>query len=312
MRPVVLLPRFLPLLLCVAVLAGCASPPAAPPADELQWSPMTVEPSTLQPPELAGTYHLAWREGRFGVLAEGVPGLPVHAVIESSIVSTSTLGHSWVRWPLAEFQATHPLAIRYTLWDLPRLLDSASDAAGTGDTLTASLDLDSSGDRETRVELRKEAGRIVWARVETPLDQESPFTFTREEPHPFPMVPEPALEQTPMLDGDARAEQGHRVLLGWIRDYQALVGSYPDRVSPDPDSLFLQSFNEDWPTSPYDGRPMAQSDAEGHFLWEVCSPEDATFTGLGWDGVILEESFGKGCFKAAAAEGPLGLRVPSA
>lgn len=266
---------------------------------------MAVATTTLQPKELAGSYHVAWREGRFGVLAE-VPGLPVHAVVEGPLVSTSTLGQAWVRWPLAEYQETHPLAIRYTLWDLPRLLDSADDATEEGDTLTASLDLDGQGGKETTLELRKEAGRIVWARVETPLDPESPFTFTREEPHPFPMVPEPALEQTPMLDGDARAEQGHRILLGWIRDHHDLVWSYPDRVTPDADSLFLQSFDQEWPISPYDGRPMAAGDREGHFLWEVCSPQDATFTGLGWDGVILEESFGRGCHKAAVAEGPLG------
>ncbi|MEA3137542.1 MAG: hypothetical protein QOC71_1823 [Thermoplasmata archaeon] len=290
------------------VLAGCSASPPVPAADEMQWAPMTVAMTSLQPPELLGTYHLAWREGRFGMMTEGVAGLPVHAIVEGPVVSTSTLGQAWVRWPLAEFQATHPLAIRYTLWDLPRLLDSASDAAESGDAITASVDLDGHDGPETKIELRKEGGRIVAAQVETPLDAESPFTFTREDPHPFPMVAEPSLEQAPVLEGDKQAIAGHNVILGWIRDSQGLLGSYPEDVNPD--TLLLQSFNQDWPVSPYDGKPMADTDQEGHFLWARCTPDDATFTGLGWDGAILEESFGKGCFKergGGEAGGPAGL-----
>ncbi|HJQ92799.1 MAG TPA: hypothetical protein VJ874_00780, partial [Candidatus Thermoplasmatota archaeon] len=283
------------------LLAGCSSAPPAPPAAEMQWTPMAVELTSLQPPELLGTYHLAWREGRFGVLAEDVAGLPQHAVVEGSLLSTSALGQSWVRFPLAEYQATHPLAIRYTLWDLPRLLDSAPDSSGSGDVLTASLDLDASGDRETRLELRKESGRIVWGRVETPLDPEAPFTFTREDPHPFPMVPEPSLEPLPADEGDARAQAGHQVLLGWIKESRGLLGAYPEEVNPE--TLLLQSFNQEWPTSPYDGKPMADVEQEGHFQWDRCSPEDATFVGLGWDGAILEESFGKGCARAPSGFG---------
>lgn len=283
------------------LLAGCSSAPPAPPADEMQWSPMTVELTSLQPPELLGQYHLAWREGRFGVLAEGVPGLPQHAVVEGPILSTSTLGQAWIRHPLAEYQATHPLAIRYTLWDLPRLLDSAPDGSESDGVLTASLDLDGQGGRETRLELGKEAGRIVWARVETPLDPEAPFTFTREDPHPFPMVPEPALEPVPADDGDSRAKAGHQVLLGWIRGSRDLLGSYPEEVNPD--TLLLQSLNQPWPTSPYDGKPMADIEQEGHFQWDRCSAEDATFIGLGWDGAILEETFGKGCARAPSGLG---------
>jgi hypothetical protein len=273
-------------------------------AAELQWAPMTVEAANPGPADLLGTYHLAWREGRFGVLAEDVPGLPIHAVVEGPILSTSALGHAWVRWPLAEFQATHPLAIRYTVWDLPRLLDSATDGAEAGDRLTASLDLDGQDGKETFLELRQEGGRIVWGTVQTTLDPASPFTFTREEPHPFPMVPQPSLEETPVLDGDARAEAGHQVLLGWIREHRDLTGSYPRGVTAEPglDTLFVQSFEKDWPASPYDGKPMADVDDAGHFQWQVCSPQDATFTGLGWDGAVLEESFGKGCHKEQGTE----------
>jgi hypothetical protein len=260
---------------------------------------MTVQATTVLPAELAGTYHLAWREGRFGLMAEGIAGLPVHGVVEGSILSTSTLGQAWVRWPLADYQATHPLALRYTLWDLPRLLDSAPDTARSGDTFTASLDLDGRDGAETHLELRREAGRVVGGRVETSLDPGAPFTFTREDPHPFPMVPEPSLEQDPMLDGDSQAMAGHQVLLDWIRQHHDAVGAYPEAINAEPglDTLFLQSFNRDWPTSPYDGQPMADAEREGHFRWEICSPEDATFTGLGWDGAVLVESFGKGCSK---------------
>lgn len=282
--------------LAALALPGCSSAPPAPPAGDLQWSPMAVELTSLQPPELLGQYHLAWREGRFGVLAEGVAGLPQHGVVEGPILSTSTLGQAWVRFPLAEYQATHPMAIRYTLWDLPTLLDAAPDASESGGVLTASLDLDGKDGRETSLELRKEAGRIVWGRVETTLDPEAPFTFTREDPHPFPMVPEPSLEPLPADDGDARARAGHEVLLGWIRESRALLGSYPAEVNPD--TLLLQAFNEEWPASPYDGKPMADIEQEGHFQWDRCSAEDATFVGLGWDGAILEESFGKGCARA--------------
>jgi hypothetical protein len=287
-------------MLAVALLAGCTSTPPVPPAEELQWAPMTVQATSLQPPELQGTYHLAWRDGRFGMLTEGVAGLPVHSVVEGLTVSTSTMGQAWIRWSLPEYQATHPLAIRYTIWDLPRLLDSAPDATTSGELLTASLDLDGRDGAETHVELRKEGGRIVAGRVETPLDPESPFTFTREDPHPFPMVAEPALEQVPAADGDAQAVDGHHVLLAWIAEYEALLGTYPADVTPD--TLLLQSFQKEWPVSPYDGKPMADRDAEGHFLWERCSDQDATFTGIGWDGVVLEQSFGRGCSKGSSPE----------
>jgi hypothetical protein len=290
------------LILLAAPLAfsGCATPPAAPPAADLQWPPMTVRPANAAATELAASYHLAWREGRFGVLSEGAQGLPVHAVVEGPVLSTSTLGQSWVRWSLAEFQAVHPMAIRYTLWDLPRLLDATPDSTQVDGLFLARLDLDRTGDRETTVELRQEAGRIVWARVATPLDAGSPFTFEREEPRPFPMVPSPALEEGPVLDGDTRALQGHEVLLGWVRDHQALLGSLPATIAPD--SLLLQSFNREWPKSPYDGKPMANQDQEGHFLWHRCSANDASFTGLGWDGAVLMESFGQGCSRGRAPE----------
>lgn len=288
--------------LATLLMAGCTSAPPAPAASEMQWSPMTVEMTNLSPTPLLGTYHLAWREGRFGILAEDVPGVPQHAVVEGPVLSTSTLGQSWIRFLLADYQATHPFAVRYTLWDLPRLLDSATDASESADgVLTASLDLDGIDGRETRLELRKEAGRIVWARVETPLDPQAPFVFTREDPHPFPMVPEPSLEPLPASDRDARARAGHEVILAWIRESRDLLGSYPAEVNPD--SLLLQSFNQEWPSSPYDGKPMADVEQEGHFQWDRCSAEDATFVGLGWDGAILEQSFGKGCDRAPSGLG---------
>jgi hypothetical protein len=292
------------LVLLALALAGCSSAPAAPPAADLQWAPMTVEAANPGPADRLGTYHLAWREGRFGVLAEGVPGLPVHGVVEGSILSTSEVGQAWVRWPLAEFQQAHTLAIRYTVWDLPRLLDSATDGTRAGDRFTASLDLDGRDGRETHVELRQEGGRIVWARVETSLDAAAPFTFTREDPQPFPMVPQPSLELAPVLDGDGRAAAGHKVLVAWIHEHRDLTGAFPKAISAEPglDTLFLQSLQEEWPVNPFDGRPMADRGDPGHFQWQVCSPQDATFTGLGWDGTVVEESFGKGCDKGRGTQ----------
>jgi hypothetical protein len=129
--------------------------------------------------------------------------------------------------------------------------------------------------------------------LETPLDPAAPFTFTREEPRAVPLDGEPALEPAAVLQGDARALQGHQSILSWARQYREQLGSVPDDLTPQ--TLALQSLGRSWPTSPYDDQPMRGGGAMGHFVWQKCGPDAAEFKGKGWDGATVQQTFGAGC-----------------
>lgn len=290
----------LPALLAAAVLAGCSSaPPPLQSEDTLQWPSMAVHVTAPGPGEQDGQLHAAWRDGRFGVLTPGTAGLPVHAVVAGDQVTVSQTGEGWVRWPLAQYQATHPLALRLTLWDLPRLMESAGETLHPGHT-SISLDVDGLGGVESKLELDVVGAHVATARLETPLDPAAPFTFTQEDPRAVPLDGEPVLEPAAVLQGDARALQGHQSILSWARQYREQLGSVPDELTPQ--TLALQSLGRSWPTSPYDDAPMRGGGPMGHFVWHKCGPDAAEFKGKGWDGVTVQQTFGAGCPSTASEE----------
>lgn len=285
-------------VLAAAALSGCASAPA-PAAEEgaLEWPTMAVRVTAPGPAEQDGRLHVAWRDGRFGLLTPGSGGLPTHAIVAGDALLTSQEGTAWTRWPMADYQAAHPLALRLTLWNLPRLLDAAGVTLPLGHT-SVDLDVDGLGGAESHLDVEVAGSHVASARLQTPLDPGSPFTFTQEEPRAVPLGGEPALEPPAVLQGDARALQGHQAILSWARQYREQLGSVPDQLTPQ--TLALQSLGRPWPTSPYDDTPMRGGGPMGHFLWQKCGADAAEFTGKGWDGATIQQTFGAGCPAASA------------
>lgn len=299
--PTTLLLAVVASLAASAALAGCASK-AAPAADEeahLEWPAMAVHVTAPGPGEEDGRIHAAWRDGRFGLLTPGTAGLPAHAVVADGHVFVSQEGEAWTRWPLADYKAAHPLASRLTLWNIPAILDAAGVVPGPGHT-AADVDLDGIKGAESHVEVDVTGAHVASVRLETPLDLGAPFTFLAEEPRAIPLDGQPFLEPPAVLQGDARALQGHQSIVAWTRQYREQLGSVPDELTPQ--TLALQSLGRSWPTSPYDDTPMRDGGPMGHFKWEKCGPDAAEFTGKGWDGAILRQTFGAGCH--ASASGP--------
>lgn len=283
----------LALLAAAAALSGCASPPTPAAAEAvLEWPAMAVRVTAPLPGEEDGRIHAAWRDGRFGLLTPGTAGLPVHTVVADGQVSVSQTGEGWTRWPLADYQATHPAALRLTFWNLPLLLEQAGVAPKLGHT-SVDLDLDGLGGPESRLDVEVVGAHVETARLETPLDLGAPFTFTQQEPRAIPLDGDPALEPATVLQGDARALQGHQAILAWARQYREQLGSVPDELTPQ--TLALQSLGRQWPTSPYDGQPMRGGGPMGHFVWQRCGADAAEFTGKGWDGATIRQTFGAGC-----------------
>lgn len=285
-----------PVLLMLAALAasGCTSSASEPDGAGLEWPSMAVRSTPMDAFDLPGEAHVAWRNGRMGVLAGSMPGLPAHAVVDGPRLATSDLGQAWTTWSLADFQAANPFAVRYTLWDLPRLAageDLSPDETGH---VLLELDIDARDGADSSLDLTIVGSHVESAVLSTTLDAGAPFTFTQEQVRPIPLDASPSMEPQPVSAGDALAMRGHETLLGWIRGYQDLTGMAPETVTPE--SLVVQRrLTADWPVSPYDGEPLRHDGPMGHFQWARCSAEDATFTGLGWDGAVVVEAFGAGC-----------------
>jgi hypothetical protein len=283
----------LALLAAAAALAGCsAAPPPAAGGEEVLWPVMAVRVTAPLPGEEDGTMHAAWRDGRFGLLTPGTAGLPVHAVVAGDQVLVSQTGEGWIRWGLAEYQTAHPQALRLTLWNLPLLLAEAGVVPRLGRT-SADLDLDGVGGSESRLEVEVVGAHVASARLETPLDLGAPFTFVEEPPRTILLDGAPHLDPASVLQGDARALQGHQSILAWTRQHREQLGSVPGELTPQ--TLALQALGRSWPASPYDDQPMRGGGPMGHFTWQRCGPDAAEFTGKGWDGATIRQTFGAGC-----------------
>lgn len=271
----------------LCVLAGCSSRPAAaaPEEHELGWLPMAIRPAGLPGPAFAT---VGWREARMAI-AEDVPGLPPHAVLDGDGLATSVQGEAWTHWPLQAYQAANPQAERWRLWDVRGLARNATLAPGE---TTIPLDLDGLPGRESTLTVTVEAWHVASARLDTPLDPQAPLEFTATAAN-LPMRAQPILDPPAIATGDAAALTGQQTLLGWLQQYHDLLGSVPSEVTPQ--SLAVQSLGQSWPESPYDHDPMRDGGPSGHFTWRTCGSQDATFLGHAWDGTTVVRDFGKGC-----------------
>lgn len=282
------------LALASVALAGCAKqPPQAVPMRPVEWAPMTVTVTSPTPGEEDGTMHVAWRGDHFGLATSGRGGLPEHVVVTQDGLFTSHTGETWVRWPSAEFIAAHAEGMRLHSWDLVGLVAASGHAPLAAGRTQIPLDLDGIDGAESSLEIEVEGWHVASARLTTPLDPGSPFTFHAEGAAFVPLQPDPALDPAEVVRGDAQALQGQRTILAWVEQYHEQLGSYPDDVTPQ--SLTVQSLGQSWPVSPYDGQPMQDQGPMGHFDWRKCSAGGGVFTGHGWDGATLVQTVGTGC-----------------
>jgi len=287
------------LLLLAAGLSGCAHGGAggrggAVPA--LDFVPMSLETVPLEPAEGRGVIALAWDAGRMAVATHNEGGMPAQAVRDGATLYTTQAGMGWTRWDLDAYTVSSPRGFRYIVWDLPALLAHATVTSASPTRFTATAPVTVSGRAsEVAIAVNHTGPAIADAQLRTPLDPESPFTL-RPLGHALPFaaaVPSPArpADEVARLDGAAR--DGQARILGWIQSYKDQTGRLPQDVSAD--GLVVQRLGQPWPSDPYDGKPMANQVASGHFQWLRCSDADASFHGFGWDGAPLNQDYGTGC-----------------
>lgn len=293
-----------PLALVIVLLAGCGAPSSAP--DEglpaIAWGPMKVDTTATEPFELQGDIHVDWQDGAFGIDTEMEIDLPRYVQRDGDVFYTSERLVAWEETTAAKVAASRELSNRVLLWDLPRLMEAPFEGTVTeedGRTVVRGATTIAWFSQEVPVdvEVRVEDGRAVHAVVASPQGRESPFTFTAVSRELGFDVgdhePSKPAREAQTIDREARP--GHDYIAGLIRDHHARRGSTPETVDPQSLALEHSLSGRPWPTSPVDGEPMRDALQSGHFKWSRCSPQDATFLGIGWDGTTTFVSFGRGC-----------------
>jgi hypothetical protein len=289
---------WLALLCAVPALAGCAghSGPGPSAVPTLHFPPMDLATVPQEAFEARGILRVAWENGLMGVQARREEGMPLFAVRQGGSLFVTQAQMGWTQWALPDYVGARLRGYRYLAWDVPDLLAHATQVADSGGRLTATASFQVVGrTAQATITVEHEGAEVRKAVVATAEDPESPYTLT---PAPagldFPLqVPSPsrAAAEVARLDGQAR--EGHASILGWIQKYKDQLGRLPQDVSDQ--GLAVQHVGSPWPASPYDGQPMRNQVASGHFQWRFCSDQDGSFSGFGWDGAPLGQSFGRGC-----------------
>lgn len=286
------------LLLSVPALAGCAdhaAPAGVEPAN-LRFPTMDLATVPQESYEARGILRVGWANGLMGVQTQREDGMPRWAVRDGATLYTTQAGMGWTTWVLQDYVAQRPRGYRFLAWDVPDLLAHATSAKDSGSHLDASASFAAAGHTAQATIAVEHTGILVSkATVTTAEDPESPYTLTPTTAGlDFPLqVPAKARPVGEVQALDAQARDGHVAILGWIQKYKDQVGRLPQDVSDQ--GLAVQHVGQAWPASPYDGQPMQNQEASGHFRWRFCSDQDAAFSGYGWDGAPLNQSFGRGC-----------------
>lgn len=293
-------------LLLALPLSGCSGgdPDRAAALDGLRFpATMTVQTTPDDPFEAVADLRVTWQEGRdrvFAIASEGEGDLARRSIVAGPSAYTSNQGIAWTRhaWP----QSLGLVSARLLLWDLPALaqdpaLAMAVTETAEGRNLTFAGTL-VRGVREypLRLELGVRGDEVVWARLDAPAGRESPFTFRPAEGFPFP-AQVPAASRTPdeASTGDRASHTAHAQVIALIQDYRRTRGTLPPEPSAEEMRLQLLASGDDWPRNAFDGTPLANRRASGHFEWTRCGAQDGDYRGLGHDGVLVRQAFGQGC-----------------
>jgi hypothetical protein len=300
--PAGLFPVLAALLLAVP-LSGCSGADSGREAalGSLRF-PATMRVATTpdDPFEAVGDLRVAWQGTVFAIASEGEGDLARRSVVDGALAYTTNQGIAWTRHPWPESLGT--VSARLLLWNVRALAEDPALAMTVEDTaegrnLTFAGTL-VRGVREypVRLELGVRGDDVVWARLDAPAGRESPFTFRPVEGFPFP-AQAPAASRTPdeASTGERASHPSHVQILGWIQDYRQTRGTLPPEPSPDALRLQLLASGKEWPRNAFDGQPIANRRASGHFEWTRCGDQDGDYRGLGHDGILVQQVFGAGC-----------------
>lgn len=269
--------------LVVVLLAGCASPAPEPERPAIDWQGFELQTTPTEPFEQAGTNKLGYTDDLFGLYAEREEGMPRYAIVAPDAVYTSETLMGWiVHEGLDDVPGSR--AWRLEAWDIRLLVDRATY---DGEAFE--------GDLEVRGQTRDYRITLDPWRVEGDLEPETPYSLI-PGPVDLPFNLEvPTAKTLDEVQGPNRESRDNHVkVIGWLDDYaDANQGRVPDEVTAD--SLFLQRLGQAWPVNPFDGEPLVDVHASGHFRWEKCSDQDAIYLGYAWDGSPIGTAFGQGC-----------------
>jgi hypothetical protein len=303
-------PLALPLALALLLASGCLGGRPGPgtdgpgPAESLRYPVLLVATTHDEPEPQRGNLLVAWDEAGFGISAPGEQGMTALTYVEGGEAYTSQASRGWVRQDRMEGLAWGGLSERTLLWDLRALaalpeMGTRVGQEGAWTNLTGSGTI-RSGTYEWKVTFSISAldGTVQSATVTSPDARESPHTFaTTTLSFPFPLErPAPALSPEEVAQGEARAHAGHGELILLLHEYRRSHGNtLPERVDPQSLQVEMVASGRSWPTNPFTGQPMQARDASGDFTWVRCDLQSGRFVGLGWDGPLQGESFGRGC-----------------
>ena len=303
----VLLPIF---LLAALTFAGCVGDESAAVRQraltELKFNGvMNVATTPTEAEEFRGFIRIGWSADGFGIDSQTEPDLTKWTVVENGTAYTTNTGMGWTHRPLEEVGAgRNKMSTRLLLWDLRSLLQDPAlqqvvEEVGMEVVYRVSGITVQHG-QQLEVDLRVVArdGVIRSAHLESPNGRESPYTFSpsRDEMRFKIKAPEESLDPPAIQTGDVDAYQGHTLLIQMIKDFQTTRAGYlPETLTPDTMQLELARRGGQWPASPYDGEAMRSVALSGHFQWQRCQPQDGKLVGLGWDGLVISQTFGKGC-----------------
>lgn len=304
-------------LLAAPALAGCTGPSGAGSledpwsgAPDLSWGVLDANTTAAEPWEAQGALFVSWTADTFMVHASNEGDLPVWLLRTEDTVYTTYTRMGWVATPIAEAVGPEPtVSNRLILWDLRGLLGSAGldhdqrkEGANTVYTAKGALQY---GGQPLSVDARvvTEGGRIVEATVDSDEGREAPFSFLPpEEGMAVPAFPEGvpvASKVTDQATVDAKdpvAQQDHARIISLIRAYARNHGGLlPEEVTPEEMRAEMLVEGGDWPTGAYDDKPLSAQEKSGHFAWVRCGNQDGRYTGYGWDGLLVEQAFGRGC-----------------
>ena len=311
-RALTMAPRALSGSLAMAVvatlLAGCGAPPPDGNGPRslvaaLEWPTLSAKTTPSEPHEVTGAIQVTWKDGLFAIAAETEPQLRHRMVVSGQDVYVNQVpGMGWTRFRLAD--AVQPNNPRLVMWDLPRLVsdpEAQINATVDGETLNATVTVQVEtfrGPGTVRTEIGAVGGRVVWARQETALDAEAPFTFRFDgKAFPFtPAVPQGAKTVVEVNAGIGPSQAGHRDVILLLKDYQKTHAcQVPDEPSPESLRLELLTSQKEWPDNAYTGQPLTPGDRPGDFGWIKRGASDATYVGWGWDGALVSQTFGPNC-----------------
>lgn len=291
----------------VAILiaaSGCTGAPAGPTGPQaslagVHFGTLLMRPTPGEPFEKPTDSILEWSAAGFGVLSNDPESRIYHmTVLLDGTAYGSTQGLGWVAYPYpGQLDGPAHLSPSLAVWNFPDIVGDPGlqvvvrDEPG-GQNYTAVGSIVRGGVSFTiHLEVAVRDGNAAWAHLTVPGIPESPFMFRAGGQLPFPIaIPSHVATPRQQADGESIATDGHKMLIGLVKDYADHHGSVPDDVTPQ--TLQLELIGKTWPTNPFTGEPQRNDRSSGNFVWVKCSLKVGSYAGYGWDGLLVTRGYG--------------------